>query len=223
MIDICDLRYRLLHIDHLKIPHGITTIIGPNGSGKTTLLRLLAGITVPESGTILIDRVPPRKTEVGWVNEFPDRNILFSIVYDEIASPLRFRYTATDEIPLKVDAVVKRLGIQHLISRKVRELSGGEKVLVALAAALVFTPGMLVLDEYDTHLDGARCSQVGHLLSASGCEYVLRCSQNMETAATSDFLILLDKGNLVHAGDPAEVFEHLSGTPYYPLSLKVGL
>jgi energy-coupling factor transport system ATP-binding protein len=157
------------------------------------------------------------------VNEFPDRNILFSIVYDEIASPLRFRHTATDEIPLKVNAVIKRLGIRHLLSRKVRELSGGEKVLVSLAAALVCTPGILLLDEYDTHLDGARSSQIGHLLSASECGYVLRCSQDMETAATSDFLILLNTGNLVHAGNPTEVFAHLSGTPYYPLSLKVGL
>jgi energy-coupling factor transport system ATP-binding protein len=223
MIEICDLRYRLLYINRLKIPRGITTVVGPNGSGKTTLLRLLAGIAVPEFGTILINGISPRETEIGWVNEFPDRSILFSTVYDEIASPPRFSHTAPDEVILKVNAVVDQLGIRHLISRKVRELSGGEKVLVALAAAMVCIPGVLVLDEYDSHLDGARISRIGQLLSTSGCEYVLRCSQNMETAATSDWLILLDKGKLVHAGNPADVFKHLSNTPYYSQSLVVGL
>ena len=92
MITIENLRYRTLSIEDLRIAPGITSVIGPNGSGKTTLLKLLAGIAVPDAGTILIDGMPPRNAEIGWVNEFPDRNILFGNAFEEIASPLRFRH-----------------------------------------------------------------------------------------------------------------------------------
>ena len=92
MIVIEGLRSRSLEIPRLEIPRGTTAVIGPNGSGKTTLLKLLAGISLPGSGSIRIDGAGPRMAEIGWVNEFPDRNIIFSTVADEVASPLRFRH-----------------------------------------------------------------------------------------------------------------------------------
>jgi len=223
MIEIRDLRFRTLHIEHLDIPTGITTVMGRNGSSKTTFLRLCAGIAVPDSGNILIDGIPPRQIDIGWVNEFPDRNMLFSKVCDEIASPLRFRHMPPDETDLAVNNIAKRLGIRHILSRQVHNLSGGEKVLVALAAALVAAPKLVVLDEYDSHLDHERCSQIERLLSGSGCEYVLRCTQQMDTAARSDFLIMLEHGKLAHAGTPTQVFPLLARTLFYPLSWRDGL
>ena len=223
MIEIRNLRYRSLHINCLDIPHGITTVIGRNGSGKTILLRLCAGIVVPDAGTILIDGKPPRQTDIGWVNEFPDRNMLFSNVRDEIASPLRFRYLAPDETDRAVQRIADHLGIRNLLSRQVQSLSGGEKVLVALAAALVSEPEMIILDEYDSHLDEDRCLQIEQVLLESGCDYVLRCTQQMETAAKTDFLVMLENGDLVHEGTPPDVFPLLTRTLFYPLSWRAGL
>ncbi len=104
------LRYRNLAIDALTIKPGITTIIGANGSGKTTFLKICAGIALPDSGTLMIDDAPPRETEIGWVNEFPDRNILFVNVFDEIASPLRFRRIPCDEIDSDVRCMCRNYG-----------------------------------------------------------------------------------------------------------------
>ena len=106
MITADKIRYRSLVVDNLRLSPGTISIIGPNGSGKTTLLKLLAGIAVPDSGTVLIDGGPPRNTEVGWVNEFPDRNILFGSVSDEIASPLRFRHLPCRMIDERVKQVM---------------------------------------------------------------------------------------------------------------------
>jgi energy-coupling factor transport system ATP-binding protein len=223
MIKIRDLRYRSLHIDSLDIPRGITTAIGNNGSGKTTFLRLCAGIAVPDSGTILIDGKTPRKTDIGWVNEFPDRNMLFSNVRDEIASPLRFRCSAPDETDHAVRDITDRLGIKDLRTRRVQTLSGGEKVLVALAAALVAGPDVIILDEYDSHLDEKRCLQIENMLVKSGCTYVLRCTQQMDTAAKSDYLVMLEKGKIVHHGAPPDIFPCLITSMYYPLSWRAGL
>jgi energy-coupling factor transport system ATP-binding protein len=223
MIEIRNLQYRTVHVDHLDIPHGITTIIGRNGSGKTTFLRLCAGIVVPDAGTILIDGKPPRQTDIGWVNEFPDRNMLFSNVRDEIASPLRFRNSTPGETDRAVQRIADRLGIQNLLSRQVQSLSGGEKVLVALAAALVFEPGIIILDEYDSHLDEKRYLQIEQVLVESGCDYILRCTQQMETAAKSDYLLMLENGALIHEGIPPDVFPLLTTTIFYPLSWRAGL
>jgi energy-coupling factor transport system ATP-binding protein len=222
MITIGNLRYRHLAVADLQIAPGITSVIGPNGSGKTTFLRLLAGIAVPESGGILIDGLPPRKTEIGWVNEFPDRNILFGNVFDEIASPLRFRHVPCTDIRPAVESVAGSVGISHLMTRPVRDLSGGEKILVAFAAALVLSPRLLVLDEFDSHLDVHRAGKITDIVRRNGTSYLIHCTQDMEAAAHGDTVIFLQGGNIVHTGNPEEVFASLAGTPYYPLSWKYG-
>ncbi|MEI7857971.1 MAG: energy-coupling factor ABC transporter ATP-binding protein, partial [Methanomicrobiales archaeon] len=124
MIEISWLRYRNIKIDTLTIPPGVTSVIGPNGSGKTTILRLCSGIAEPEAGWILIDGKPPRETDVGWVNEFPDKNILFSRASDEIASTLRFSHRPCEEIDSAVTSIARLMDITHLLKRSMKELSG---------------------------------------------------------------------------------------------------
>lgn len=223
MITIHALRFRSLAIDTLTIPPGITSVIGPNGSGKTTLLRLCAGIVVPDAGQIMIDGIPPRETETGWVNEFPDKNILFPRVYDECASALRFRHSPCHETDESVHRIVDTMKIRYLLSREMRVISGGEKVLVALAAALVTSPRLLILDEYDSHLDTTCCDHIENVIRNSGASYVIRCTQQMEIAAQSDHLLFLENGRVKYPGTPAEVFLSLSGTAFYPLSWRCGI
>jgi energy-coupling factor transport system ATP-binding protein len=220
MITIHNLRYRSFVIDGLEIKPGITSVIGPNGSGKTTFLKLCAGIAEPESGSVLIDGLPPRHREVGWVNEVPDRNILFGTTPEEIASPLRFRHLPCREISDRVNTCMESMGISHLNTRHSRELSGGEKILVALAAALVIKPYILVLDEYDSHLDAISSSDVEQQIRHSGTPYVIRCTQQMDTAAQADSLIYVEAGRIRKQGTPENVFSTLTTTPFYPLSWR---
>lgn len=220
MISLSGLRHNMLDIGSLNIMPGITSVIGPNGSGKTTLLKCCAGITEPDAGTLLVDGQPPRDVEVGWVNEFPDRNILFETVEDEIASSLRFRRIPCHEIADRVHAHLAHMGILSLGDRPVRELSGGEKILVALAAALIHHPKVLVLDECDSYLDECRARTVDCIIRTSGTPYIIRCTQQMESAARGDSVIYLDQGRVLYNGMPQEVFTSLSGTSFYPLSMR---
>jgi energy-coupling factor transport system ATP-binding protein len=220
MITIENLRYRTLSIEKLSIAPGITSIIGPNGSGKTTLLRLLAGIAMPESGTILIDGIPPRHTEIGWVNEFPDRNVLFGNAFEEIASPLRFRQIPCTAIDARVGSCMESVGISHLRTRPVQDLSGGEKVLVALAAALVTRPQVLILDEYDSHLDAHRAGEISHIIRTGNTPYVIHCTQDTGAAAQGESVIFLTEGKVGCAGTPKDVFASLTGTAFYPFAWR---
>ncbi len=220
MIAFGNVRFRALFVSSLALPPGVTTIIGPNGAGKSTFLKLCVGIREPEQGLISIDGQNPRNTETGYVNEFPDRNLLFSTVKDELASPLRFRHVPCTETEREVRACAERWGIAGLLDRDVTDLSGGEKCLVALATACIARPRVLVLDEYDSHLDAGRCAAAQRVLQSSDVAYIIRCTQQMETAAESDLLLFLEKGRILHAGEPAAVFSRLAGTSFFPLSWR---
>lgn len=221
MIVVESLHFRNLAIESLTIRPGITTITGPNGSGKTTFLKICAGIELPERGTVRIDGKNPRETGIGWVNEFPDRNILFTNVADEIASSLRFRRTTTCEtIDGSVRKCAEELNVAHLLNRTAGTLSGGEKVLVSLAAALVQRPMVLLLDEYDSHLDARLSAKVDQVIRASGARYIVRCTQQMDTAMMSEQLIFFDSGRIVCEGPPGRVFPFLKDTAFYPVLWK---
>jgi len=220
MIEITNVRHKVLSIPGLAIPPGTTAIIGENGSGKTTLLRLIAGIDEPEGGSITIDGASPRTQETGYVHEFPDRNLLFSTVFDEIASSPRFRNLPCPQTSERVHASAAMVQVCHLLDRPVRDLSGGEKALAGIAAAIVNRPTLLVLDEFDSHLDRERCRQIDSAVLECGARYIIRCTQHMETAAAAQYVVALERGGPAHSGTPQEVFPHYRSTPFYPASWR---
>ncbi|MBT8507817.1 hypothetical protein AZH53_05215 [Methanomicrobiaceae archaeon CYW5] len=216
MIICTDLAFRTITIDRLAIPPGHACVIGPNGSGKSTLLSLFAGIELPEKGAINIDDEAPRRMDVGWVGEFPEDNLIFRTVHDEIASALRFRHLPPEMIEQRIEGALHDIGREDLISAQCRELSGGEKALVALAAAIAVRPGVLVLDEIDSHLDRETAEQVQRILPSFACTYILQSTQDMDTASGADYLIYMEHGTVRHFGTPEEIFPKLVDTPFYP-------
>ena len=220
MIEIRGLRHRVLDIPALDILPGSTVLIGLNGSGKTTLLMVLAGITQPESGTVSVDGKALSLVNIGWLNEFPDRNMLFGRVSDEIAAPLRFSGVPCESARSRVCAIAEKLGIPSLLGRSTRDLSGGEKVLAALATALITEPVILVLDESDSHLDEYSTRLLLFLARDPAVKYRLWCTQDMELAARSDYVIQLEHGKIIRSGTPGMVFPELAGGCLYPFSWR---
>jgi len=221
MILVSGVRFNTLRIPDLSIYPGRTAIIGRNGSGKTSLLRLIAGLASPEEGSVTITGEPTGTHNVGWVDEYPDRNFIFSTVYDEIASSCRFQFIPCEETRGMVLDIASKAGITHLVRREIRTLSGGEKAMVALAAALVTTPPLVVTDEYDSHLDSSCIDAVERLLGASGAQYTIQCTQNMELAARCDTVVFLYEGKILHKGRPEEVFTSLKDSCFYPFSWRL--
>lgn len=216
MIEIHDLFHRTLHIPYLNIAPGHTAIIGPNGSGKTTFLELCAGIEIPTSGEVLIGKKEPRSCDVGWVSEFPDRNMIFERVQDEISSPLRFRNTPCAVVEQRLSDIAADLDLGTRGVLSTRTLSGGEKVLVALSTALISAPELLALDELDTHLDRTTAMKLHDVITSLKLPYILQCTQNMDLAAMADWIVFLEHGKVVYSGSPKDVFPLLRSTCFYP-------
>ncbi len=220
MIRINGLRHGILDIPSLLVPAGYTAVIGPNGSGKTTLLRLLAGMEEPLHGSVTIGGQRAGALTVGWVHEFPGRNALFSRVREEIASPLQFRHLPCEEILEKVREVSGRIGISSLLDREPESLSGGEQVLVALATAMVSDPAILVLDEWDSHLDVHTAAVLQEHLHRTGVRWKVQCTQDMDLAASADSVLFLSGGQVLACGLPGEVFSGHIGSCWYPPSWR---
>ena len=98
--------------------------------------------------------MPLQECRIGFVNEYPDRNILFFAVSDELASTLRFSHLPYEEITRKVDLTIERAGLSHLADLYSYLLEG--EGAGSTSSATIHSPEVLLLDEFDSHL--MRCS-----------------------------------------------------------------
>ncbi len=213
MIEILSVRCGCLNLPELIIQPGLIAITGPNGSGKTTLLELITGILSPILGSVLINGKKPGEITAGWICEFPDLNMTFTRVIDEIASPLRFAHQPCMEVLESAHEMGEICGLVPLLDRPVRTLSGGEKVLVALAAALINRPDILILDETDSHLDSATLRHTDAIISRASVPLVLFATHRPERVARADQVIVLKEGQVVRKGTPDEVFMFSQALP----------
>lgn len=206
MIEFLSVTCGCLRIPELIIRPGRIAITGPNGSGKTTLLELTAGLCTPARGTVLINGKNPGEVSVGWLGEFPDLNMTFTRVIDEIASPLRFSGLPCSRIEERTREMAQECCLSALLNRQVRTLSGGEKVLVALAAALISGPDILILDETDSHLDPVTLTRVDRVIAASKVPLVLFATHRPDRASFADQVLVMKEGEVARYGTPDEIF-----------------
>jgi molybdate transport system ATP-binding protein len=146
----------------------VTALFGPSGAGKSTVLAAIAGLFHPQSGCIVIagetlfdsERgifVPARERRVGIVFQdarlFPHMSVHANLLYG-------WRRAGTRAHGQAIDAVIALLGLEMLLARQPRTLSGGERARVALGRALLMNPRALLLDEPLTALDAPRKAEI---------------------------------------------------------------
>ncbi|MCD6524769.1 MAG: ATP-binding cassette domain-containing protein [Thermococcus sp.] len=189
-------------------------ILGPSGAGKTVLLEIIAGIIEPDSGRIYLNgrdvtELPPEKRGLAYV---PQNYALFPnmSVYDNIAFGLKVRKVPKPEIKRRVREISKVLGIEHLLHRKPRTLSGGEQQRVALARALVVEPPLILLDEPFANLDVQTRSRLIGEMKRWREELgftALHVTHSFEEAVSlGDRVGVMLGGRLVQVGSVKEVF-----------------
>jgi NitT/TauT family transport system ATP-binding protein len=127
-------------------------LLGPSGCGKSTLLRLIAGLDQPDSGRLDWDGGPPAPGDVGYV--FQDATLLpWSTAEENVYLPLRLRGLARDAAMPRVHAALRGVGLAGFENARPRALSGGMRMRVSIARALVTQPKLLLMDEPFAALD----------------------------------------------------------------------
>ena len=126
------------------------SIVGPSGCGKSTMLRLVAGLTQATSGTLTIAGLPPpaarRRQDLAYV--FQDPTLLpWRPVAKNVALPLELRRFGRAETVSLVENALEMVGLSDFAGAYPRQLSGGMRMRVSIARALVTRPGLLLLDE----------------------------------------------------------------------------
>jgi NitT/TauT family transport system ATP-binding protein len=127
-------------------------LLGPSGCGKSTLLRLIAGLDQPDDGRLTWDGGPPTRGDVGYV--FQDATLLpWATAEDNVFLPLRLRGQSRDAAMPEVQAALHRVGLAGFENARPRQLSGGMRMRVSIARALVTRPRLLLMDEPFASLD----------------------------------------------------------------------
>jgi ABC-2 type transport system ATP-binding protein len=191
----------------LQVPRGqVVGLLGPSGCGKTTLMRALVGVQVVESGTVQVLGLPAGhpdlRRSVGYVTQAP------SVYADlSVAENLRYFATVLQAPPDDADRVLVEVDLTSWAGVRVAALSGGQRSRVSLAAALLGTPELLVLDEPTVGLDPVLRRDLWDLFSrlASDGTTLLVSSHVMDEAVRCDRLLLMRDGDLLADGTLPEL------------------
>lgn len=194
------------------------TLFGQSGAGKTTLLRMLAGLTDPDHGTIMVGNEiwydsaravhrPPQQRNIGFV--FQDYALFPNL---SVRGNLEFALGPWQDRAL-VDELLELMGLGPLQHRRPADLSGGQRQRVALARALARQPRILLLDEPLSALDAnTRLRLQDELLGIQrrlGLTTVLVSHDLSEVFRLSDRVLSIERGRLVRQGSPLSVFGDL--------------
>ena len=130
------------------IAHGsFIALLGPSGCGKSTALRLIAGLAQPSAGTVEI-----ASRSIGFVFQEPTL-MPWASIRDNVRLPLKLKHVPRSASDARVEVALAQVGLADFANAYPRELSGGMKMRVSLARALVTDPDLLLLDEPFAALD----------------------------------------------------------------------
>jgi len=201
----------------LRLPldtHSVTVLFGPSGAGKTTLLRMIAGLDMPDSGSIRCGdqiwfdaarstNLPPQRRQVGYLSQdyalFPHLTVRRNLAYSHAARGWA------------IDGLLARFELAELADRYPRQLSGGQLQRVALARALAAAPRLLLLDEPLSALDTPTRlrlrTDLRQLLAGVQVPAIVVTHDRIEALALGDSIAIMIGGRLRQAGAVETVFD----------------
>ena len=204
-------------------------VLGHNGSGKSTLARLMNGLLLPDGGTIEVFGTPLTeknlydvRRQVGVVFQNPDNQTVSSIVEDDVAFGAENIGLKREEIGHRIDFALKAVGMEKYRTATIANLSGGQKQRIAIAGVLALKPKVLVLDESTAMLDPRGRREIMDVVLRLNREEnitVVLITHFMEEALLASRAVVMNRGEIVMAGAPADIFERHQELLTYNLTL----
>jgi molybdate transport system ATP-binding protein len=203
----------------------LTAIFGASGSGKTTLVNVIAGLIRPQHARVIVGdavltdtdkgiAVPPHSRRIGYVFQdarlFPHMTVAGNLGFGEWFTPKAERYASRAQI-------LELLGIGHLLARRPRDLSGGEKQRVAIGRALLASPRLLLMDEPLASLDQKRKDEImpylERLRDETGIPIVYVSHSVAEVMRLASDIAVLSEGRLLAFGPAGDIARRLDLIP----------
>lgn len=208
---------QILALNHLSMAveeGSFSVVLGPSGCGKTTLLKTIIGQKDYEGRILLygedIEKTAIKDRSIAYISQ---EHVLFPqwTVFDNIAFPLKLAGNSYEMIEDRVLEAAKLLGISLLLSRKPRQISGGQQQKVALAKALVSRAKLYLFDEPFADLDENNKEKLHatllRLKKEIGATFLFVTHDQREAFALADRLYLFSEGSLVQEGKPLELLD----------------
>lgn len=200
----------VLHDISVRLTERRIGLVGNNGSGKSSLVRLLNGLLQPSTGSVRVgDRDPAEgpeamASEVGFIFQNPDHQLIFPTVLEELTFGLRNIGLSRAKAETQAMVCLREHQREEWAGRPVHSLSEGQKQLVCILSVLVMEPLLIVLDEPFSALD---LPTRWHLLNwlQSLPQQLLMISHDLDTLADFDRILWLENGRIRGDGRPDDV------------------
>lgn len=204
----------------LRIPPGITALVGPNGSGKTTLMNLMAGLILPDRGSVTVRGLSPRDPEklmrvLGYATQY-DAAPRGVTGFDFVLTGLLLWGHARAEAERRAWKAIERVSLADAAGRKIAAYSKGMRQRIRLAQAIAHDPEVVVLDEPLNGLDPlvrAETIAMFREWAAQERHVILSSHVLQEVDVISDRVILISNGMIVAEGQVRNVRDEISEHP----------
>ena len=198
----------------------LVAVLGHNGCGKSTLIKHFNALLELQKGELTVAGLDAKceaniiklRRTVGMVFQNPDNQFVSSIVEEDVAFGLENYGVSYSEIPEKVSAALKNVGLEGFEKRSPSMLSGGQKQRVALAGVLAVDPDILVFDEVTSMLDpDGRCEVLSILkqLHEKRHKTIVMITHYIDEAVFADRVYLMHDGKMLASGTPREMLTDL--------------
>jgi len=191
-------------------------LLGPSGSGKTTLLRIMAGLLIPDRGSLVLDgiditKAPAWDRDIGLVFQnyalFPHMNVRRNVGFG-----LDMRAIRGAEADRRIDEALEIVSMRQYGTRRPDELSGGQQQRIAIARAIAIKPRLLLLDEPLSNLDAVLRQSVRvelrDLHERTGLTTIMVTHDQVEALTVADRVALMEKGELLQIDSPEALYTH---------------
>ncbi len=209
------------NVSFLVKPGEIVGFLGPNGAGKTTTMRMISTLLEPDEGNILFEGNNIHKNSLAIRSRLgfmPENNPLYDDMlvfeYLEYVASINMKGENSSSRKKAIEKVVEETEIQEVYFRQIDNLSKGYKQRVGLAATMVHTPDLLILDEPTEGLDPNQRLGIRDLIKNLGGKRTVILSTHVmqEVAATCDRVIIINKGKVVADSSVAELIIKTKGS-----------
>ncbi|HEV3160480.1 MAG TPA: ABC transporter ATP-binding protein, partial [Xanthobacteraceae bacterium] len=208
--------FTAVHNSNFTIENGtFFALLGPSGCGKTTTLRMIAGLELPTSGSILLDgedvtfrRAAAR--DIAFVFQmfalYPHMNVAQNIGF-----PLKCQGMGRSDISERVLETARLLRIEHLLTSKTSKLSGGDRQRVALGRAMVRRPKAFLMDEplgaLDAEFRHLMCGELRELHDRISATTIYVTHDQHEAMSMADRIAVMNAGRIEQIGSPQEIYD----------------